>query len=142
VDTDTPDDVDRLFARLERAPVPPDLTARVLARTVGVQPTVARSRVAWPWLAAGLVALVALAVAGYLLGATLAATDGLDVLEAIAGDLSLIAVAPGDVLAAVWEVVPWPFVIVAGGGAAFLSWAAARAVAGPRPTSVRRHAVG
>ena len=141
MDTDNPDDVDRLFARLERAPVPPDLAARVLARTVGVEPAMTRS-LAWPWLAAGLVALVALAVAGYLLGATLAATDGLDVLEAIAGDLSLIAVAPGDVLAAVWEVVPWPLVVIAASGAALLSWAAARAVAAPRPARVRRHAVG
>ena len=63
---DRPDDVDQLFAHLERAAVPEDLTARVLAQTV--DRTRASATVAWPWLgrrgriaAVSLVVLVSLA---------------------------------------------------------------------------------
>ena len=46
--SETPDDVDRLFARLERAAVPGDFAARVLATS---RPTT-RPVLAWPWLVA------------------------------------------------------------------------------------------
>jgi hypothetical protein len=131
---DQPDDLDRLFARLERAPAPPDLTARVLARTVRGEP---RASVAWTWCLAGLLALVGVAVAGYLVGATLAASDGLDVLEAVAADLTLLTVAPGDVLAAVGEVVPWRLVGLAGCSAALLTWASGRALIPARRAEAR-----
>ena len=121
----TPDDLDRLFARLERAPAPPELTARVLASTIGRERA---PRVAWPWCAAGLVALIGLVLTGYLLGASLASSDGLDVLEGVATDLSLLSVAPGDVLAALGEVVPWPLVGLAAVSAALLSLASGRAL--------------
>src|SRR5689334_5878270 len=107
-----PDDIDRLFARLERAPVPEDLTSRVLASTVE-RTTSARAVLAWPWVVAGLAALGMLMLAGYELGASLAASDGLDLLAAIATDASLLATAPGDVLAALEEVVPWTLVAMA-----------------------------
>jgi hypothetical protein len=125
------DDVDRLFARLERAAVPPDLTARVLASTVGRERT---RRVIWPWCLAGLVGVLGLIVAGYLVGASLASSDGLDLLEAVAGDLSLLTVAPGDVLAALGEVVPWWWIGLAGASAALLTWASGRAL----PMAVKR----
>jgi hypothetical protein len=126
-----PDDVDRLFARLERAPAPPDLTARVLARTVG--PERAR-RLIWPWCVAGLLGVLGVLVAGYLVGATLASSDGLDVIAGVVTDFTLLTVAPGDVLAAVGEVVPWPLVGVAGLSAALLTWASGHAL----PAAVRR----
>jgi hypothetical protein len=122
---ESPDELDRLFARLERAPVPPDLTARVLASTVERR---ADRRLAWPWLAAGLTALGVVAVAGYLLGASLAASDGLDLLEAIGSDLSLLSVDPGDVITALAEVVAWPLVLLGAASAALVTWALGRAL--------------
>jgi hypothetical protein len=123
------DDLDRLFARLEHAPVPDDLTARVLANTVARND--ARAALAWPWIVAGLAALGLLALAGYQLGASLAASDGLTLIEAVVTDLGLLATAPGDVLAALNEVVPWPLVWVAGLSAVLLVWAAGKVVAHP-----------
>src|SRR4051812_15766982 len=118
-----PDDIDRLFARLERAPAPEDLAARVLAQTVERSSARAQLKLAWPWLVAGLGALALLGVTGYSLGANLAASDGLDVLGALFGDFGLLLTAPGDVVAALGEVVPWGLVVVAGLCAAFLIWA-------------------
>jgi hypothetical protein len=118
------DDVDRLFARLQRAPVPPDLTARVLASTVD-RP---RPALAWPWIAVGMLALATLSAAGYLVGANLARTDGIDLIEAIFGDMALIAASPGEVVAALGEVLPWPLVGLAGVSAAFLVSATGRVV--------------
>jgi hypothetical protein len=103
------DDVDRLFAQMERAPVPADLTARVLSSTDGT-----RAVLGWPWMIASLAAVGILAIAGYQLGASLASSDGLDVLVAVVADLGLLAMAPGDVLAALGQVVPWTTVVLAG----------------------------
>jgi hypothetical protein len=91
---DYPDDIDRLFARLEHAPVPDDFTARVLFQTVDRSRSRAHTKLAWPWLVAGLGALALLGVTGYSLGANLAATDGLDVLGALFGDFGPAATAP------------------------------------------------
>jgi hypothetical protein len=120
------DDVDRLFSRLARADVPDELTAGVLART-----TAAPARAAWPWVLATVLAVALLAVSGYQLGASLASTDGLDVLEAVLEDVSLLITAPGDVAAALGEVVPWGMLVLALASAAFLVW-----VAGLRPGQV------
>jgi hypothetical protein len=113
------DDVDRLFGRLDRAPVPDDLTARVLSSTVA-RTEATRSVLAWPWMIASLAALGVLTLAGYELGASLASTDGLELVTAIFGDLGLLTTAPGDVLAALSEVVPWTLVAMAGLSAALL----------------------
>ena len=135
------DDVDRLFARLERAPVPDDLTARVLASTVA-KTNAARTVLAWPWMLAGLAALGVLTIAGYQLGVSLAASDGLELVSAIFGDLDLLQTAPGDVLAALNEVVPWTLVVTAGVSAALLILAAGHVVA-RAPTPLRaRHGLG
>jgi len=131
---DHPDDVDRVFARLERGAVPESLTARVLAQTVNRER--ARAALAWPWLVAGLGALALLSVTGYALGASLAASDGLDVLGALFGDLGLLTIAPGDVVAALGEVVPWGLVGLAGLSAACLIWAAGKVVV-PAPAPLR-----
>ncbi len=130
-----PDDVDRLFAQLDRAPVPDDLTARVLASTVA-RTNATRAVLAWPWMVLGLVALGVLTVAGYELGAALASSDGLDLVAAIFDDMSLIATAPGDVLAALGEIMPWNLVISAGVSAALLILAAGNMVS-RTPTGAR-----
>ncbi|HEX8968611.1 MAG TPA: hypothetical protein VF937_12065 [Chloroflexota bacterium] len=128
---DDVDDVDRLFAHLERAPAPTDFTGRVLASTVARAPS-DRAAWAWPWLLTGLAALGVLSLAGYQLGASLAAGDGLELLAAIMADAGLLSTAPGDVLAAVGEVVPWTLLGLAAAGAALLTLAAGRVVS-PAP---------
>jgi hypothetical protein len=121
------DDVDRLFARLDRAPVPDDLTARVLSSTVA-RTNATRAVLAWPWMIAGLAALGVLSIAGYNLGASLASSDGLELVTAVFGDFGLVATAPGDVMAALGEVVPWTLVVTAGVSAALLILAAGNVV--------------
>jgi hypothetical protein len=130
-----PDDVDRLFARLDRAPVPDDLTARVLSSTVE-RSTATRAVLAWPWMAAGLLALGVLTIAGYELGASLATSDGLELFGAVFSDFGLLTTAPGDVLAAFNEVVPWTLVVLAGVSAALLVLAAGNVVS-RNPGSLR-----
>lgn len=131
------DDVDRLFARLERAPVPDDLAAKVLARTVERTNT-ARAVLAWPWMVAGLAALGVLSIAGYQLGVSLANSDGLELVSAIFGDFGLVQTAPGDVLAALSEVVPWTLVLTAGLSASLLIFAAGHVVSRvPAPLRAR-----
>jgi hypothetical protein len=129
------DDVDRLFARLDRAVVPDDLTARVLASTVA-RTNATRAVLAWPWMVAGLAALGVLTIAGYQLGANLASSDGLELVAAIFDDLGLLATAPGDVLAALGEVVPWTLVAVSAVSAALLILAAGNIVS-RTPTTLR-----
>jgi hypothetical protein len=122
------DDLDRLFlTRLERASVPDDLMARVLASTV-VRAEVARSVFAWPWIVAGLVALGVLVVAGYQLGVTLAMSGAVELFVVMFDDLGLVLTAPGDVAAAVTELIPWGLVGVAGLCAGLLILAAGNVV--------------
>jgi|SRR5579864_7573931 len=134
-DDTPPDDIDRLFARLDRAPVPDDLTARVLSSTVA-RTNGTRAVLAWPWMVACLAALGVLTIAGYELGASLASTDGLELVSAIFSDFGLLATAPGDVLAALNEVVPWTLVAVAGLSAALLILGAGNVVS-HGPSSLR-----
>jgi hypothetical protein len=129
------DDVDRLFARLDRAPVPDQLTVRVLASTVE-RTNATRAVLAWPWMVAGLAALGVLTTAGYQLGANLAASDGLELVAAIVGDIGLVTTAPGDVFAALGEVIPWTLVITAGVSAALLILAVGHLVS-RTPASLR-----
>ncbi|SRR5712691_4327066 len=138
--SDNPDDVDRLFARLERAAVPDDLTARVLASTVA-RKNAPRAALAWPWIVAGLAAVGLLTIAGYELGASIAANDGLELMAGIVGDLGLVATSPGDVVAALGEIVPWSLVVLAGVSAAMLILAAGHIVSRPSgPLGTRRTA--
>jgi hypothetical protein len=120
-------DVDRLFARLDRAAVPDDLTTRVLSSTIA-RGNATRAVLAWPWMVAGLAALGVLTIAGYELGASLASTGGLELLTAVLGDVGLLTTAPGDVLAALGQVVPWTLIAIAGLSAALLILAAGQVV--------------
>jgi hypothetical protein len=132
------DDVDRLFARLDRAPVPEALTARVLASTVA-RSNATRVVLAWPWMAAALAALGLLCLAGYQLGVSLAASDGLELVSALFDDLGLFTTAPGDVVAALGEVIPWSLVALAVVGAGLLVLAAGHVVSrAPAPQRARQ----
>jgi hypothetical protein len=121
------DDVDRLFARLDREPVPEHLTARVLASTVR-RTEAARAVLAWPWVLAGLAALGLLLVTGYQLGASLAMSDGLELVTALVQDFGLFATAPGEVVAALGEAIPWTLVVLAGLSAGLLILAVGKVV--------------
>jgi hypothetical protein len=138
-ETDELDDVDRVFARLDRAAVPEELTARVLASTVA-RTEATRAVFAWPWMVAGLAALGLLLMAGYQLGVSLAATDGLELVSGLFEDLGLVTTAPGDVLAALGEVIPWSLVALAGLSAALLILAAGNMVS-RSPASMRARPV-
>jgi hypothetical protein len=132
------DDVDRLFARLDRAQVPEALTARVLASTVARSSTT-RTVLAWPWMAAVLAGFGVLCMAGYQLGASLASNDGLELVAALFDDLGLFTTAPGDVAAALGEVIPWSLVALAVVGAGLLVMAAGHVVSrGPAPQPTRQ----
>jgi hypothetical protein len=113
---------------LERAAVPEDLTARVLASTVA-RAEMGRSVFAWPWMVAGLLALSLLVVLGYQLGAALTTSGALEVLQAMWEDVGLVFTAPGDVVAAVSELIPWGLLGVAGLSAGLLIVAAGNVVA-------------
>ena len=133
--TNTEDDIDRLFARLDRVPAPDDLTSRVLASTVA-RTEATRAVLAWPWMLAGLAALGLLTLTGYQLGASLAMSDGIELVVAIAQDFGLLMTAPGEVVAALGEVIPWTLVVLAGLSAGLLILAAGHVVS-RAPTSMR-----
>src|SRR5262249_61770745 len=100
---------------------------------------VTQAVLAWPWMLALLAALGALTLAGYELGASLASSDGLELVVAVLSDLGLLADSPGDVLAALNEVVPWALVALAGLSAALLILAAGHVVSrAPAALRVRR----
>jgi hypothetical protein len=132
------DDIDRLFARLDRAQVPEALTARVLASTVA-RSNATRMVLAWPWMVAVLAALGLLCMAGYQLGASLASNDGLELVGALFDDLGLFTTAPGDVAAALSEVIPWSLVALAVVGAGLLVLATGHVVSrAPAPQRTRQ----
>jgi ABC-type spermidine/putrescine transport system permease subunit I len=100
------DDVERLLARLAPAPPPPDLAARILARTSR------RARVRWGlWVVlaalAGLFAAGAAAVSGYLTGQELVQSGAYALVQVALDDWELVADAPQDYLLALAETVPW-----------------------------------
>ena len=134
------DDVDRLFRRgLDRMPVPDDVTARVLASTVARRDAT-RAVLAWPWMVAGLTALAVLTLAGYQLGATVVRSDALELLGSVFDDVGLLTTAPGDVVAALGEVIPWSLIALGGVSAGLvilaaghvLSWSPRAAAASDR----------
>lgn len=128
-DSDKLDDLDRLFlARLERAALPDDFTTRVLASTVA-RTDATRAVLAWPWMMAGLAALGLLTLTGYQLGVRLAMSDAIDLLSAVLNDTGLLATAPGDVLAALGELIPWWLVTLAAISAGLVVVAAGHVVA-------------
>jgi hypothetical protein len=100
------DDVERLLARLAPLPPPPDLAARVLARTSR------RAGLRWGlWVTlaalAGLVAAALAAVSGYLTGQELVQSGAYALIQLALEDGDLVAAAPQDYLLALAETVPW-----------------------------------
>ncbi|HZT08105.1 MAG TPA: hypothetical protein VFC51_13845 [Chloroflexota bacterium] len=100
-----PDDVDRLFARLERVEPPPDLQARIL-ETIAARAR-ARRRIGRIILAP---ALVLIATFSFLAGRQLSASGALVLADAVRTDLDLVLAAPVDVALATIDLIPWAHV--------------------------------
>lgn len=100
-----PDDLDRLYARLEEAAPPPDLARRVLAQTATVeQLSPWRARLA---LLAYLLALTALGVVAYQIGQGVTANGAADLLQLLVNEPELLADAPGGLVAGIAALLPW-----------------------------------
>jgi hypothetical protein len=134
-----PDDLDRLFTRLDTSPPPVDFTACVLSQTVHMPQRQAARRGARFWGAVALVSLLALGASGYFVGTQLATSDGLLLIRALSDDFSLLVSAPGDVVAVLGESIPWALVVLATFCAGVLTWAAGQVAAAlthaPSPAS-------
>ncbi len=115
------DDVDRLFARLEKVDPPPDLAQRIMRalpaqvpvppqvqmarRPVGAQPIARPQQRRWQWAAA--VAGVLFAVMSLWLGNALNDSGTLSLLGDAFGDAGTFWSAPGAFFAAFFESLPW-----------------------------------
>ncbi len=100
------DDVERLLARLEPIPPPPDLAARVLARTSR------RVRMRWGlWVTlavvVGVLAAALAAISGYVTGQELVHSGAYELVRLALEDQELVAAAPTEYLLALAEAVPW-----------------------------------
>lgn len=128
------DDVDRLFAHLERVEPPADLVARVMER--------ARRREAarwplWQQLLFGafyLAALVVLAVLAYLTGGELEHAHLRDLISLAVHDVSLVTDSPGVYLAALRDAIPWVHVLAVIADAVVLAVATRLVLRAARPT--------
>jgi|GEM_PF-5571142 len=99
---DEPDDIDRLFARLDRVPLSADLTQRILRALPA--PIDNRRRLS-QWVA--IVTGIALTIASIALGNALDASGTLGLLGQTIGDTSTFWSAPGEFIGAFMESLPW-----------------------------------
>ncbi|MCA1668477.1 MAG: hypothetical protein LC793_14015 [Thermomicrobia bacterium] len=108
-DGTAPDDLDRLFARLESPAPPADLIPKILAQTVATAPAaiVMRERIRTAlWVAYG-VTLSLVLVSAVLFGQALHATGTLDYLTFAWQDFDLVRQSPGLFWSAFTEHMPW-----------------------------------
>ncbi len=106
---DAPDDLDRLFARLESPAPPPALIPAILARTVETSPArvAARQRARTTlWVLYGC-SLALVAFCAVALGQALHATGTLDYLAFAMQDRDLVRQSPGLFWSAFSESMPW-----------------------------------
>jgi hypothetical protein len=113
---ESPDDVDRLFARLHAVAPPADLTARIMralpAEVPRAQPAPDRAPAipAWralPWRGIAVVAGLVLAIMSVRLGLLLDDSGAISVLSQIFGDFGSFMSAPGDYLSPLAAELPW-----------------------------------
>jgi hypothetical protein len=104
VHREAPDDVDRLFARLEPIAPPADFARRVAQATYGAP---APERVRWRWVAFDAVALVLLALLSVNLGISLHESGALDLVALVLLDLDSAREGMGAIAAALLETLPW-----------------------------------
>lgn len=106
-----PDDIDRLFARLEQVEPPADFAARLMARidvgadAINRQPTWRRGLV---YACAYLVTLVALAILAYSVGVSMAHNGTSTLIETLVRHAEVFSYAPGAYLQAILASIPWP----------------------------------
>lgn len=109
VDGAPPDDLDRLFARLQPLAAPTDLVPLILARTIETAPTAvaARERIRIALWVLYSVTLSLVLVGAVLFGQALHATGTLDYLTFAMQDPDLARQSPGLFWAAFMEHMPW-----------------------------------
>jgi hypothetical protein len=131
------DDVDRLFARLERTPTPAHL-ARDVLDAVAARAR-ARRRLGQAAIAA---ALMLTTLLSFAVGHALRASGGLALVAVVLGDLELARAAPGEVALALVELVPWDLTLLIALSMMTLALAARLAltpmIRPPRPGAVER----
>lgn len=134
--SEIPDELDTLYARLERIQPPSELKRRVM------ESVVARSR-ARPWISMLVIAAgVALTAAiSFVFGQQLRISGALDLLELALSDAELAGSAPAEVALAVWELTPWPLAALVAACAGIVG-SAARLVLAPPHRSGRAWAGG
>src|SRR5439155_13932001 len=98
-----PDDIDRLFRRLEAVSPPADLESRILTQVAWErrQPAVDRR-----WAGIALLGLLVLALVGYRLGQQLATGGTLEFVTSFLADWGSFMEAPGDFLAGALPALP------------------------------------
>ncbi len=108
-DEASPDDLDRLFARLQSPEPPGDLVPMILSRTVATAPAsvAARARTRTALWVAYSVALALVLVSAIALGQALHATGTLDYLAFALQDRDLARQSPGLFWSAFLEHMPW-----------------------------------
>jgi hypothetical protein len=121
---------------LEQVAAPPDLLGTALRRTVLAEQRAQAPRT-WLWTVAAATSILVLAFAGYAAGSSIAASGALDLFEALLEDLSVVVIAPSDVLDAVAEVLPWWSLLLAGLGGTVFVWATSE-LRGVRSGRLRR----
>jgi hypothetical protein len=98
-----PDDIDRLFSRLEAVSPPADLESRILTQVAwGRRPPAVDRR----WAGIALLGLLVLAFVGYRLGQQLATGGTLEFVTSFLADWGSFTEAPGDFLAGALPALP------------------------------------
>jgi hypothetical protein len=106
MDPNQTDDVDRLFARLEAAPPPPDLRGQVMVAVAARSRT--RRRIG---VVLAVASLVCMTLFSFLMGQQLGASGGLLVFRELVLDADLARSAPIDVALAAAELTPWAYLV-------------------------------
>ncbi|MBI5879330.1 MAG: hypothetical protein HZB53_16910 [Chloroflexi bacterium] len=105
-----PDELDRLYDRIELANPPPNFTGRVLARVQELR------RIQSISAAVSLVGLALLGMFAFVLGRGLTFSGALDYLALLLGNLDVAGSMADDFAAALLDAVPWGDVIAVGAG--------------------------
>src|SRR5260221_3727616 len=132
-DLDAPDDVDRLFARLETIEAPGDFVARVAQATYAA-PVAAPQLRRGLWLTLDAAALLLLAALSVSFGMELQDAGALDLIALMVLDVGALRDGFGDLLAALVDSLPWLQIALLALNVAAIGLLSRRALDGTRPS--------
>jgi len=118
------DEIDELFARAGLIEPPDNLAARVMMQAraeSGIGPQRIRTAAVRAYACAYVLALLALSALGYELGLAIARSGTSSLLSVLAGDLTLLADAPGAYAGALLASLPWVHIAGAAADVAILA---------------------